>query len=165
MFTQKKRPVYLGEIRVARRSKSKRVFDLEFTGSENYSKAIIRKIRSAVDLPLEAEASGDHLAIDFDVVDYTRGSNLGVQGSELDLIGVLYRPKVELEARLRDGKSGKAKYRFKVAKRMPLSRYLLDSVDIRSMFRWSDRDEETFDRLLHECLLESLVKIRKYLPK
>jgi len=68
-----------------------------------------------------------------------------------------------ISSRLRDGYSGDITFRATTRKRMTLVAYLADSINLSSIFRMSDRDDETFHRLMLECLIENIGKVKAHI--
>jgi len=127
---------------------------------------IARKIREIVPLPLE-KPNGDlpvsYYAIDIFVSDYMRGGGASVFHGEYFWLTLIFRPKFDIIATLRDGETGHIRASAKAAKRMSVLEYLKGSLDIKRAFWIWKRDEETLDRLLLECLIDSISQLKVHI--
>jgi len=160
------KPIYLGDIQVVPRSRGKRIFDFELPGSTNVDSAIADMIRDALALRTEREIErlpDSYLVIDLIVMDYTRGTSNSLWETEIALIGFLFRPKIVIASRLREGPSGEVLFRTKSSKRMTLLAYIADSIDLRTAIRLSERDDDTLNHLMLKCLFENMSKVKAYL--
>lgn len=166
IFKRDKPRLWLGVVAVAPRSDWRRHLDEWniFAQREDLDTSIRQTLENIFDLPLangvNNPESNDY-ALDIVVPKFQSGDAWGVSLGDVGF-PLIWRPKIEIGARLVNLKTGKTVYTTTVKAKLKWRSYFARLFTLRAFFRFKPLfDSNDMNHLLHEACITLLHKLRK----
>ena len=166
IFKKEKPKLWLGVVAVAPRSDLGRHFDEWniFGRREDLDTSIRKTLENIFDLPLASSVNNpesNDYSLDIVVPKFQSGDAWDVSLGDIGF-PLIWRPKIEIGARLVNLKSGKTVYTTTVKAKLKWRNYFARLFTLRGIFRFKPLfDSNDMNHLLHEACISLLKKLRK----
>jgi hypothetical protein len=166
LFKKEKPRVYLGALMVAPADKWHEDDGWGFFKSENLEEGLRKSLRESINLPsigTSKKTRESDLGLEIAIIKHQGGDFQGINAGEL-FIPILYRPKVEIRARLYNIATGKTVNSSSVIKKTPWGEYFQKVFSLNGFFRFRPLfNSKDMEILLCKAGIDVLRKLSKKL--